>query len=697
MKIHSAYRVIGLLTFFLFSYSSLAAGLLKPTNSHLPDLKIREHHVKVVMEDGYATTTIDQVFFNPNGEPLEAIYSFPVPESSAVGEFIYWINGQPVIGEVVEKQKARDIYQQQKVLGNDAALVEKDSYKTFDISVAAVPSNTEVKIRLVYIQHLEVDTGIGRYVYPLEDGGVDEEKLAFWTRNETVEEKFSFNLRFRSSYPVDGFRLPKHPGALISQVSETEWTVNLANTASLNNSLLNKSEENSYEVSRSVSEQSRTPTTAITLNQDIVVYWRQQEGLPAALDLVTYKEEKKQSGTFMLTLTPGDDLQPVSQGSDWIFVLDVSGSMAGKYATLVEGVRQGLGKLRPEDRFKVVLFNNDSRTLTQGFQPVSEGNVDQVLMQLEHFQVGGGTNLYSGLARGLSDLDDDRPAGIILVTDGVANVGNTEKKSFLSLLQQHDVRLFTFIMGNSANRPLLQEMTEVSNGFALSVSNADDIVGKILLATSKLTHQAFRNVELEIKGVKAKEFSHDTIGTLYRGEQLVVFGHYWKPGKADVSLKVTVGGEQKTYRTQVEFPKSNLLNPELERLWAFASIEQLQSKLDYFGSDRDVEQAITDIALEYGLVTDYTSMIVLQEEVFQQLNIDRKNQQRVDTEQKAREQRQSTPVTSHRADAKQPMFSSPRPSSSGSNGGSGAGAISMGWLLLIALLGLSRIHSRKRA
>ena len=75
---------------------SFSAGLLKPVNSSYAELKISEHHVKVVIEDGYATTHIEQVFSNPNAMDLEANYSFPVPEQAAVGEFAYWIDGKPV-------------------------------------------------------------------------------------------------------------------------------------------------------------------------------------------------------------------------------------------------------------------------------------------------------------------------------------------------------------------------------------------------------------------------------------------------------------------------------------------------------------------------------------------------------------------------------------------------------------------------
>ena len=63
--------------------------------------------------------------------------------------------------------------------------------------------------------------------------------------------------------------------------------------------------------------------------------------------------------------------------------------------------------------------------------------------------------------------------------DQVANVGITEQKQFLKLVRRQDVRLFTFIMGNSANEPLLQAMTSHSGGFAVAVSNSDDVVAVI--------------------------------------------------------------------------------------------------------------------------------------------------------------------------------------------------------------------------
>jgi Ca-activated chloride channel family protein len=145
----------------LFNTAGHAAGLMTPRGSNLPPLEIREHHVNVVIEDGYAITSVEQVFSNPNNTDLEAIYSFPVPEKAAVGEFTYWIDGQAVTGEVLEKQQAAEIYESEKQAGRETALTEQDSYRTFDISVYPVRAGADVRIKLTYIQAAHVDSSIG--------------------------------------------------------------------------------------------------------------------------------------------------------------------------------------------------------------------------------------------------------------------------------------------------------------------------------------------------------------------------------------------------------------------------------------------------------------------------------------------------------------------------------------------------------
>ncbi|MCG8049961.1 MAG: GlyGly-CTERM sorting domain-containing protein, partial [Candidatus Thiodiazotropha endolucinida] len=125
--------------------------------------------------------------------------------------------------------------------------------------------------------------------------------------------------------------------------------------------------------------------------------------------------------------------------------------------------------------------------------------------------------------------------------------------------------------------------------------------------------------------------------------------------------------------------------------WAYATIESLQNQIDYLGEDADTRQAIVDVAKEYGLVTDYTSMVVVREEQFQQHGIDRHNQARVAKEQAARQQRAAAPVTNNRVDNQQPMFNKPRAYPS-----HGGGALGPWMLLLLIPLLKARRQRRNR-
>ena len=673
-------KPISLLAVLLWASAAPAAGILTPKSSQFKAINIQDHKVKVVIEDGYAITTVDQVFYNPNPQDLEATYSFPVPEKASVAEFTMWIDGKPVTGEVVEKQKARQIYEEEKQAGRDAGVTEKNGYKTFDISVSPVRANQTTRIRLTYYQSVAVDTGIGRYVYPLEEGGVDEQQLAFWSTNDKVENEFAFDLTVKSGYPVAAVRVPDQPQANITKTNDSQWQVALHSS-------------NGNNVAASEEGQGATTVPAATasniaLDKDIVVYWRLQDGLPGSVDLVTHKPDPNGRGTFMLTVTPGDDLAQIQEGRDWIFVLDKSGSMKGKYATLADGVQQALGKMHVNDRFRIVMFNNWPQELTQGFVNATPENVTHYAQQVAAVQPGSGTNLFGGLKLGIDSLEADRTTGVILVTDGVANVGETHQKAFLELVRSKDIRLFTFIMGNSSNRPLLEALTKASGGFALNVSNSDDIVGKILLATSKMTHEAMHGVDINISGIKTADISPQTIGSLYRGQQLIVFGHYWGDGLADVKVNAKVSGKPIQYQSRFVFPGASDSNPELERLWAYATIQDLSEQMEDFGEQADMKQAVTDLGKEYSLVTDYTSMIVVRDEVFVKHGIDRTNKKRLAVEHAAQQQRKTQPAVSHRVDNQQPMFKSKRPSF-GSGGGS-SDVIFIAVLCLMILLRLGR-------
>ncbi len=678
--------------FFAMTAPTNAAGLLTPKNGHHPALNIQDHEVEVVVQDGYAITTIEQTFRNPHQQDLEAIYAFPIPDKAAVSEFTYWVDGKPVIGEVVEKKEARRIYEEEKAAGRETAVAEQNGYKTFNMNVYPVRAGQDVRVRMSYIQPAKVDTGVGRYAYPLEDGGVDEEQLSFWTAQEEVKGRFSFDMTLRSDYPVEAVRLPAHPNAVITQTSGGDWHVHMDNGIGFPSS--DEGENESPQAT--ASPQTSTATPAMRLDTDIIIYWRLKTGLPGSVNVTPYKEVGAKTGTFMMTITPGDDLKPITKGRDWVFILDKSGSMGGKWATLTDGIEKGLKNLGTSDRFRIVMFDTNAMDLTQGYRAATQVEIDKAINTLAHITPDQSTNLYAGMNLGLRDLDQDRTSGVILVTDGVANTGETKKRAFLDLVEKTDVRLFTMIMGNSANKPLLNNIAKASGGTAITVSNSDDLIGKVMEATSKLKHEAMHNVEVHINGVKTLEVWPKELTNLYRGQQMVLFGHYRGDGEADVRVTGKISGQPIEYHAKVTLPKQATLNPEIERLWAYSAIEDVMWDIDTYGENADRKQAATDLATEYGLVTPYTSMIVVREEVFAQRGIDRHNKARVEAEQQAQQQRAGLNTTNTQSSTLNGagFTSQPRASMTTS---SGSGALDV-WTLLpiMTLSGLLLVLRRSR-
>ena len=451
---------------------------------------------------------------------------------------------------------------------------------------------------------------------------MDEERIAFWEVDDAVHEHFSFKLKLKSAFPVAEVRTPGYDQ--VAQITQTNGV---------------------YDV---VLEQNEG---GVTLSRDVVFYYRLDDSVPARVEIIPYKASAQEPGTFMAVITPAADLKLIAEGTDWIFVLDKSGSMSGgKIQTLAQAVEKVLGKMSPNDRFKLITFNNNAKDLTRGFVAATPKNVQKWINNVHQIQADGGTALFDGLKKAYQSLDDDRTTGIILVTDGVCNVGPRDHKTFLNLLKQYDIRLFTFVMGNSANQPLMDRLAKDSGGFAMNISNSDDIVGRLLQAKIQVLHQCMHDVELKFSGEKVTELTPPKPGNLFMGQQLVAFGRYNGSGEVTLTLNAKISGEQKQWNCTTILPEVDTENPELERLWALAHIEETMEIIWEDGENNSLRKNIIDLGTEYSLVTDYTSMIVLNDEALETAGIQRRNHNRVQRERIAQTQRAAAPSQNYRVD-----------------------------------------------
>lgn len=620
-----------------------SAGLLKPVNGDLKHIRIQTHQVNVTLNNGFARTEVDQVFENTGDDDLEAVYTFPLPKKASLSEVGLWIDGTEVVGEVLEKKAARKVYEDQKAKGNDTALATKNGYKTFDVSVAPVRARQQTRVRLVYYQPLEIDLNIGRYVYPMAEGNVDEERIAFWAVDDQVHGSFTFNLTLKTAFPVKDVRLPGFQNDMVVSRETIEGHGEV------------------YDVSLAFAE-------GADLSRDVVFYYRLEDTAPARVELIPFREDPQKEGTFMVVITPGASLQPIIQGTDWTFVLDTSGSMGGaKINMLIDGVCRVIGKMSPLDRFRVVTFSSRADDFTGGFITATPENVQNTLTRIKAIQAGGGTALYDGMKLAYRGLDDDRTTAMIIATDGVANIGPSKYADLMRLHRQHDVRLFTFVLGNSANQPLLDALARESGGFAMNVSASDDIIGRIIQAKTKMLNQAITNTRLTFDGERVKDVTPKTMGNLFAGQQVVAFGHYSGSGPVKVTLSGKIDGKEHQWYCTADLPEIDQDNPEIERLWALSAIEDVMTTIRDTGETQRLKEHVIDTATEYSLVTDYTAMVVVREDEMEGLGMQRRNANRVTRERSAQNRRATQPVRSYRVD---------RPANSSGNGTPGNSNIS---------------------
>jgi Ca-activated chloride channel family protein len=377
-----------------------------------------------------------------------------------------------------------------------------------------------------------------------------------------------------------------------------------------------------------------------------------------------------------------------------------------------------LRQLDSGDRVRIVKFSDSAVELTRGFVSVAEilrtkpsdamdgRGADSLIAQVQALHVEGGTNLFAGMELALRDLDRERATSLMLVTDGVANEGVIDGPSFAGLLSERDVRVFGFLMGNSANWPLMELITRTSGGFYAPLSNADDLAGELALVRDKMTHQAMHDFAVKLSGDNVFDLTHIP-AKVHRGEQVVLFGRYHRPGPVALTVTARVTGEPKQYGVQFELPAHDPSTPELERLWAYARVHELEyegrMQLKAAG---EVARLTAQLGVQYQLVTDETSMIVLDQDTFARFGIDPNNRERSAREADARMLRTAgTPVDqSVPADA---AFTGSMPSggSAASSGGSnfsggdsgfGGGATTPWDLLVVAGLSLGLISRRRR-
>jgi Ca-activated chloride channel family protein len=581
-----------------------AAGLLIADGGFGGVLEIEEHDVQVMINNGVAVTRVTQVFRNTEKRQVEALYTFPVPKGASVANFSMWINGKEMVGEVLEKKRAREIYNSYKQRRRDPGLLEQVDYKTFEMRIFPINAGAQQKVQIVYYQELNIDHDQATYVYP----------LATVTRRDIDSRttgKFAINLQVKSAIPITTIESPSH--------GESFVIVNHADTYG----------------------QASLETTGGSLAADVVVHYglaRPKTGL----DLITSRQSG-QDGFFLLTLTAGKELAAQDQGMDYVFLLDISGSMSNdsKLVMSKNSVEAFVAELSDADRFEVMTFNVSPNTLFGQLRPATGEIKASAREFMRSQQARGGTVLTPAMETAYKYGDPDRTLNVVILSDGM-----TEQKERQTLLQligsrPRNARVFCIGVGNEVNRPLLEQMAQDSGGLAAFISRGDNFKRQAQAFRRKLMRPVAADLQIQFDGVRVTDVAPRTLPNLYHGSPIRIYGRYSGKGDAKVSLKANVQGVEMNQSAVLPFPASDPQNPEIERMWAWKRVDQLLKQADRTGSRQQVLDEIIRLGEGYSIVTEYTSFLVLENDAeYKRWKIERRNSQRMARDRKAQSARE---------------------------------------------------------
>jgi len=561
------------------------AGDLVPTDSRYGPLRIASHKVDVSIDNQIALVRVEQVFANDHAAQLEAHYVFPVPKAGTIIDFSMTVNGKLVRGELLEKDRARQIYEGVLRRSKDPGLLEHVGANVFRVRVFPILPNSEQKVELTYVERVNYDGGACRYVYPLRVPG---------SKGGTRTDRFEFRWRLASLVPLREISSPTHP-------------VNVA-----------RRDEHVGEVVYDGKQ--------VDLSKDLeITYWLAR---PAnGMDLAAHRPADG-DGTFLLLITP--EANPRRIPKDVTFVFDTSGSMEGhRIRQARAALKFCLSKLAPDDRFNIVAFSSEINVFLHEPTVATEKAKEMAAKFVDSLDASGGTNICDALLRALRHkAEASRPHQILFLTDGEPTVGVTDPKSIVrTVLAANDanVRIFAFGVGDSLNKALLEELAEATRAVAEFVAESEDIEEKVSRLQKKVASPVISNLSIDWGDSQVSALYPKSPGDLFAGTQLMLTGRYSKAGTFEVTLKGQAGSQPVEVRQKLVFPETSGGAPAVPYFWAMRKIAALLDEIRRSDETDETVKQLVAISKQYRIATPYTSFLVLESEAaYDQHGIERK-------------------------------------------------------------------------
>jgi Ca-activated chloride channel family protein len=541
-----------------------------------------------------ADVLVTQVYKNEGKNPLEAIYIFPASTRAAVYGMKMTIGKRVIEAKIKKRDEARKDYEQAKQDGKRASLLEQQRPNVFQMNVANIMPGDEIKVELKYTELLVPTDRIYEFVYPTvvgprysnaKEGSVPPSE--HWVANPYLRQgelsatTFDIDVAINAGMPIKDLACASHKTN--SEFSSPQKA----------NITLDRTEKNGG-------------------NRDYILRYR-LDGNKIQTGLLLTRGEKE--NFFLLMLQPPKSVSKADiPGREYIFIVDVSGSMYGFPLDISKKLMSNLiGNLRPSDKFNVLLFSGGSTLLAEESLPATRANIQKAINVIEQQRGGGGTELLPALKRALSlKKEDDFSRTVVIITDGYVSV---EKEAF-DLIRENlnNANMFAFGIGSSVNRHIIEGMAHVGMGEPFIITKQDQAAGQAECFRKMIQSPVLTQTKITFKGFDAYDVEPISIPDVLAERPVLVFGK-WR-GKPEGKIKLTgIAGDGKYTQTiNVGDYQHSADNAALKYLWARHRIMILSDYNKLRSDDKRVKE-VTELGLTYNLLTAYTSFIAVDNEV----------------------------------------------------------------------------------
>jgi Ca-activated chloride channel family protein len=540
--------------------------------------------VRATITDGVASTELQQTLRNLTGQQQEAYWVLPLPPGASADRFTMTVNGQETAGEVLDAARARSIYEEIVRKRRDPGLLEYLGYGMLRARVFPIPPNAELQVKVRFAELLPPSGGLTTWRWPL--------RAAY--QDGRGPQKVSLLAEIRSSTPIKNLFSPL-PGVEITRQGECQARVG-------------------FELA-----QGQVPQRDLELH-----YGLSEQDFGA--HVLTYRVGAE--GYYLLMLAPKREWPDNPRLVRSIqFVVDTSGSMAGEKIAQAKGaVRQFLASLKPTDWFDVIPFSTEARPFFGAPQLATADKVEEALAKVDALEARGGTNIGEALGLALKNPDPDcykTTSGMpvivpitVFLTDGLPTVGTTDVDALLAAAKDQNAaktRVFVFGVGHDVNTRLLDTLAQAHRGDRDYVQPGENIEVKTGALFQKLSGPVMTDVQVAIDGLQTSATEPAATPDLFVNSTLVLVGRYRGEGHKAIRLKGRLGDRAIEYVFEATFPADAKTHDWLPGLWGQRRIATLLEAIRRNGQHRELVDEVTRIGKECGIVTPYTSHLILEE------------------------------------------------------------------------------------